>query len=131
MSDEQLTASFNLSEFLTSPGAAYYYQTLPINIQHQVFTNISNLAHRLQAVRDILACPITITSGLRTKEHNAVLHGAVSDSTHLDGRGADWVISEEYINKARVLLNNWSGGYHWYPEDRHFHTDTRDGKFRW
>lgn len=83
------------------------------------------LVHRLQVVRDIMGLPIKINSGCRCSKHNKEV-GGESVSFHLAGMAADWrfkYYDEELYFRMSVLLADWSGGFHYYPERRFFHCD--------
>jgi len=84
------------------------------------------LVHRLQVVRDIFGLPIIINSGCRCKEYNKKVGGA-SLSVHLIGEAADWCFNCPYDEKlyfyTSVQLNDWSGGFHYYREQKFFHVD--------
>lgn len=128
---EQLTANFTLPEFLKSPGAQAYFNNAPMAEKQRIYDNISLLAQRLQILRDELGCPFVITSGLRTPARNAELPRAAKESTHLTGLGADFVVPGRFIVPLQKLCENWTGGYHYYPEDGHFHLDVRGYRARW
>lgn len=51
----------------------------------------------LQPIRDFAKCPITITSGFRSKDVN-VWVGGVSNSQHLSGCAADCVVAESKMD---------------------------------
>lgn len=91
------------------------------------------LVNRIQVVRDIIRIPITIISGCRCEAHNKAVGGA-SVSYHLISEAADWCFDCPYDEKlyfrVSVLLNNWSGGFHYYREKKFFHTDI-GRKRRW
>jgi uncharacterized protein YcbK (DUF882 family) len=46
------------------------------------------MLHYLQCTRDILKCPIVVTSGYRCLKHNTDVHGH-NESGHMAGRCAD------------------------------------------
>ena len=56
----------------------------------------------LQPLRDILCEPITITSGLRTKENNERV-GGIENSQHLYGEAADFTCDN--LKKAYDILS--------------------------
>ncbi|MFA5458050.1 MAG: D-Ala-D-Ala carboxypeptidase family metallohydrolase [Synergistaceae bacterium] len=78
------------------------------------------IVHRLQVLRDILQVPIIVTSGYRCGRHNREIGGA-PNSMHLKGWAVDWTCSK--IEEAARLCENWSGGFHYYPEEKFIHTD--------
>lgn len=82
------------------------------------------VVHRLQVARDISRIAIKINSGCRCKKHNAD-EGGEPNSFHLlqeDGftKAIDWCFynSENGLLEklCTKLLDNWSGGFHFYPE---------------
>jgi len=78
------------------------------------------LVNRLQLVRDIVGIPIKVNSGCRCISHNTKSGGA-SESYHLLGLASDWCLEGEdgdsLLEKlCTKLINNWSGGFHFYPE---------------
>lgn len=89
------------------------------------------LVHRLQVIRDIIGCPIVITSGCRCTKHNAEVGGKES-SYHLLGEAADWTTKDPKTDErvALHLIPNWSGGFHWYPEKSFIHCDLGNWR-RW
>ena len=74
----QLTKNFNLSEFITDND----------KLTLQQISNLSTLTNELQALRDALNKPITITSGYRSKTKNKAV-GGVKNSKHMQGKAAD------------------------------------------
>jgi len=86
----QLTKNFNLREFeMPETG--------------EVVIN-PKLVWHLQALRDLIAAPITITSGYRTVGHNTIV-GGVTGSQHIDGDAVDVVVDDMY----RELLKQCAG----------------------
>jgi uncharacterized protein YcbK (DUF882 family) len=75
----KLSKNFNLSEFNSKDGTA---------ADQLVIKNLTILAEQLEALRDYLGKPIQVTSGYRSKEHNAKIGGA-KNSTHVNGMAAD------------------------------------------
>lgn len=119
----QITFNFNSGEFSCRCGCGY--------------DSISNcLVHRLQVIRDIIKTPIVIHSGYRCRKHNIAVKGH-SASLHRTGYAADWSVDVEEPQKThlhtmlREMLEEWSGGYHYYPEGDFFHTDIRGVRARW
>ena len=79
----QLTRNFKLNEF--NP------RVLDLTDLHK--ENFKLLAENLQAIRDFVNVPITITSGLRSANHNSNLAGSSKTSQHLFGEACDFVIT--------------------------------------
>lgn len=78
--------------------------------------------------------PITVTSGVRSAEHNKKVGGA-SGSRHLHGDAADIKIGdltvEEMFRLASSVEAFNAGGIGVYPNDGVIHVDTRGQKARW
>jgi uncharacterized protein YcbK (DUF882 family) len=76
------------------------------------------LVSRLQLIRDITGVKIKVNSGCRCVKHNKE-SGGTPDSAHLKGRASDWCFDDgedSLLEKlCTKLLNNWSGGFHFYP----------------
>ena len=62
----------------------------------------SNFLTKLESAREIAGIPFKITSGYRTKEHNAEV-GGVPNSSHLVGVAADIAVSSG--NERYIILN--------------------------
>ena len=76
------------------------------------------MAHRLQVVRDIISCPMTITSGYRTESHNRQVGGHPL-SYHVKGMAADIVVPEMSARELQSILTHWSGGMGCYETFTH------------
>lgn len=89
MIDQQLSASFRLSEFLRSESAMRRgLDNIP---PAAALANLRNvLAPNMQRVRDILQSPVFITSGYRSPAVNALIGGSPR-SQHVQGLAADFV----------------------------------------
>lgn len=122
----QLTPNFNLDEFKSKDGASF---------PAEVVQNLSTLAVQLQALRDEVKKPITITSGYRSKEHNLKIGGAL-DSYHVRGMAADIQVSgmtpkqvydtiEKLIKEGKMM----EGGLGLYKTWVHY--DHRGKRIRW
>lgn len=79
----KLTKNFKLIEF-NSKG---------LNVTPQQAENFLMLAQNLQAIRDFVNVPVTITSGLRSVSSNSNLIGSSKTSQHLYGEACDFVIT--------------------------------------
>lgn len=79
----RLTKNFTRQEFDSKDSSPMPSDILP---------NIQKLANQLQALRDHLKRPITITSAYRSPAHNARVKGA-RNSRHLLGQAADIKVS--------------------------------------
>jgi peptidoglycan hydrolase-like protein with peptidoglycan-binding domain len=93
-----------------------------------------DLAAGLQAVRDKLGVPLTITSGYRCTAHNKAVGGAAA-SKHLYGIAADWRTSDRSVNPVALGIlaaqHFPAVGIYWYGSTAFVHTDTRSGKVTW
>lgn len=92
----------------------------------------TTLTSILQIVRNYFGKAVTITSGYRTKAHNAAVGGA-SNSQHLQGKAADIVVkgvrAATVYNYLNSVLGNW-GGLICYNTEQFVHVDTRSNKYR-
>lgn len=115
----QLTPNFSLNEFLHAGSGT----PAP-----WILDNLTQLANRLQVIRDLLGKPIIITSGYRTPEHNKAV-GGEPNSFHLKGMAADIVVPGMSAKEVQNFLKNWSGGLGSYANFTH--VDIRPTKARW
>jgi uncharacterized protein YcbK (DUF882 family) len=103
-----LTLNFSRKEFTCHCGCGL--DTIDIRI-----------VNRLQVVRDIVGLPISVDCGCRCPKHNKDV-GGEPESFHLPKNGClaiDWTILNEPKILGKVCMNliqNWSGGFHYYPE---------------
>lgn len=114
--DQQLTKNFKYSEFWcygVEPPTVYY-------------PNILALAKELQKIRDIVNRPITITSGWRTKEHNASLPDSSSNSQHLTGKAADCRIQGLEPKFANIYFAKYGNFNGFGIANTYTHVDIRD-----
>ena len=114
-----ITENFNRYEFACKCGCGFD----AIN---------ERLVHRLQVVRDIIGVSIIINSGCRCLKHNENIGGS-KNSYHLFGMAADWefdIIGNMLDFRICMLLKEWSGGFHYYRNERFFHVDIGP-KRRW
>ena len=107
----QLTPNFNANEFLH---AGVSWDNLPSETRD----NITAVAQRLQAIRDIIGLPIQITSGYRTPQHNRKV-GGHPKSYHVKGQAADIVVQGMPASRVQHLLRHWSGGLGSYASFTH------------
>lgn len=97
----------------------------------------TELASKLQTVRDKLGKKIKITSGYRCIRHNSskTVKGSKS-SRHLYGLAADWRTQDRSVNPVALgILAQAAGfggiGIYWHSQGAFVHTDTRGGKSTW
>jgi uncharacterized protein YcbK (DUF882 family) len=122
----KLSTNFSLYEFESADGTA------PNN---DVLKNLTELAKNLEVLRKHLGQPIRVTSGFRSKEHNAKIGGAPA-STHILGMAADIQVAkmkpEEIAKEIELLIANGKmkeGGLGIYRTWIHY--DIRGTKARW
>jgi len=122
----RITQNFRLEEFKSKCG-----RPMP----NTVMIKIIKLAKELQVLRDYLNKPIKITSGYRSKEHNAKIKGA-KNSQHILGTAVDIKVEgltpkqvaetiEDLIEKGLMK----QGGIGIYETWVHY--DIRGTKARW
>lgn len=91
----------------------------------------TELASKLQTIRDKLGKKIKITSGYRCIRHNGskTVKGSKS-SRHLYGLAADWRTQDRSVNPVALgILAQAAGfggiGIYWHSQGAFVHTDTR------
>ena len=83
-----LSPHFTLEEMTASATAAEHgFANLP---DDAALRNLRRLAAVLEGAREVLGCPLAITSGYRSRALNAVTPGASKTSAHCDGRAMDF-----------------------------------------
>lgn len=119
-----LTKNFTKSEFECPCGCG----------QQSVDTE---LAEKLQLIRDKVNRPLKITSGYRCITHNASkkVQGSRT-SKHLYGLAADWRTTNRSINPVALGIVAQAVGFggigiYWHSKGAFVHTDTRNGKATW
>jgi len=122
----KLSANFDLKEFESGDGK---------QPSEEILKNLTELAKNLEVLRSHLKAPIKITSGYRSKEHNAKIGGALN-SYHCLGMAADIQvqgIKPKDVAKAIELLikdgKMKQGGLGIYSTWIHY--DKRGTKARW
>lgn len=122
----KLSTNFSLKEFASADGR---------EPNAEVLKNLTELAKNLEVLRSHLKTPIHITSGYRSKEHNAKIGGALK-SFHVLGMAADIQVKgmkPEQVAKAIELLiadgKMKEGGLGIYRTWIHY--DIRATKARW
>lgn len=111
-----LSSNFTVREFACQDGA----DTVLIDL---------DLVTILQAIRNKLNAPITITSGYRTETHNANVGGA-SGSFHTKGRAADIVVTGKTTAQVAACAETVGAlGILRYITDGFVHVDTRTEKY--
>ena len=122
----KLSTNFDLKEFASADGK---------EPNAEVLKNLTELAKNLEVLRSHLKAPIHVTSGYRSKEHNARIGGALK-SFHVLGMAADIQVKgmkPEQVAKAIELLIKEGkikeGGVGIYRTWIHY--DIRGTKARW
>jgi uncharacterized protein YcbK (DUF882 family) len=122
----KLSTNFSLHEFESADGTAP---------NGDVLKNLTELAKNLEVLRKHLGQPIRVTSGFRSKEHNAKIGGAPA-STHILGMAADIQVAkikpEDVAKAIELLIANGKmkeGGLGIYRTWIHY--DIRGTKARW
>lgn len=122
----KLSTNFSLSEFASADGKAP---------SGEVLKNLTELAKQLEVLRSHIKLPISVTSGFRSKEHNAKIGGALN-SFHVLGMAADIQVKgmtpkqvgeavEKLISEGKMK----EGGLGLYKTWVHY--DHRGTKARW
>ena len=122
----KLSKNFSLAEFNSKDGAV---------ADQLVIKNLTILSEQLEVLREYLGKPIRVTSGYRSKEHNAKIGGA-KNSTHVNGMAADIKVKGlsplEIYNAIEKLIADGKmkqGGLGLYRSWVHY--DFRSVKARW
>ena len=118
--NKQLSQSFHVREFACKDG----FDIIIIDDALVAF---------LQRIRNWAGAPIIITSGYRTKSHNAKIGGA-SNSYHVRGRAADIYVKDrkKTIKQiARYAQAIGVRGVELNEDSNYVHIDTRPKKYFW
>lgn len=117
-----LTANFSRKEFACKCGCG--------------FDSVNPaLVAGLQALRDLVGRPITVTSGCRCPKHNASPKvGGAKNSQHLLGNAADIVISgmtpRQMAAQAEQVAQFQTGAIITYTRNGFIHVDVRGKRYR-
>lgn len=106
---EKLTQNFSREEFTCRCGCGL----MAIN---------PAIVQRLQVIRDIVDLPIHILSGYRCNKHNLEVGGA-KESQHMMGNAIDFRIEDYSMQHLAIMLDKWSGGFHFYQSNNFIHID--------
>ena len=95
----------------------------------------TELAEKLQIIRDKLGKPIKITSGYRCLKHNQAVNGG-TNSRHRYGMAADWRMKDRSLNPVALGILAVEAGFggvgiYWYGNYAFVHADTRNAKATW
>jgi len=95
----------------------------------------TELAEKLQTIRNKIKKSIKITSGYRCLKHNSAVGGS-SGSKHRYGMAADWRTTDRSINPVALGIIAQDVGFggigiYWHSRGAFVHTDTRTGKATW
>lgn len=122
----KLSNNFLLAEFNSKDGSL---------APARVVENLKILSEQLEALRDYLGKPITVTSGYRSPEHNLKIGGALK-SYHVLGMAADIRVrgiepkkvaeAIEFLIKENQMLQGGIGIYKTWV-----HYDFRGRRMRW
>jgi len=122
----KLSTNFSLSEFASADGKAP---------SGEVLKNLTELAKQLEVLRSHIKLPISVTSGFRSKEHNAKIGGALN-SFHVLGMAADIQVKgmtpKQVAEAVEKLISEGKmkeGGLGLYKTWVHY--DHRGTKARW
>ena len=128
LSPEKVTPNFNWGEFMSKDGS-------PIPKEYKA--NILELAKNLEVLRSVVGRPISLTSGLRSPEHNAKV-GGKKNSQHLLGKAADIRIKGLSPTEVHAIIEKLiadgkmaQGGLGLYVDKGFVHYDIRGNKVRW
>lgn len=97
----------------------------------------TELAEKLQTIRDKVGRELKVTSGYRCLIHNASKAvGGSPSSKHCYGMAADWRAMNRSINPVALgILAQAAGfggiGIYWYDGNAFCHADTRNAKATW
>lgn len=97
----------------------------------------TELAEKLQTIRDKVGRELKVTSGYRCLTHNASKSvGGSPSSKHCYGMAADWRTMNRSINPVALgILAQAAGfggiGIYWYDGNAFCHADTRNAKATW
>lgn len=115
-------------------GASHATNKLNTNPPRELWPNMVPLARVMQAIRDRLGAPITLTSVYRSPAYNAAIGGAPA-SLHMQFKAADWVslgkTPPEQAAAALQLRDEgfFKGGVGLY--DGFVHVDVRGTNVEW
>lgn len=117
---------------LTANFARYEFQC-PCGCSTQMVD--TELAEKLQTIRDKLKKPLKITSGYRCLKHNSAAGGS-SGSKHRYGYAADWRTTDRSVNPVALGIIAQAVGFggigiYWHSRGAFCHADTRNAKATW
>ena len=70
----------------------------------KVISNLFSLGLLMQSIREMVDCPIIVTSGYRDRFHNESV-GGVGESQHMKGQACDFVLLDKSLNLKNVADN--------------------------
>lgn len=127
----KLTENFTLEEFTRSATATE--RKIDNTPNAAVVSNLKRLANYLQRIRNCYGKPISISSGYRCKELNAVIPGASKSSQHVSGEAADLQTGSKAENKRLFEIIRKIGGFDQLIDENGFewvHVSYRAGRLR-
>jgi uncharacterized protein YcbK (DUF882 family) len=86
-----------------------------------------DLVFKLDSMRKIIGCPLTVTSGYRTEKYNNKIGGA-RDSTHIKGLAVDLFCNDDKLRFMIIKYALWSLIVRIGIYPRHIHLDIDDSK---
>ena len=93
----QITEHFSLDELTTTNNRKLREQNYQYGLKK--ITQMNILAHFCEQVREIVGCPMKITSGIRCEELNSIVGGSKT-SQHLKGEAIDFIPTKIKIKTA-------------------------------
>ncbi len=124
----KVTEHFTMSEFMCKDGT---------DVPSRYQGNVAALCLSLEYLRGLLASPVIIISGYRTKEYNTKCGGAVK-SQHLTASAADIRVPgytpDDVSQALEGLISSGKipqGGIGVYPSQNFVHYDVRLERARW
>jgi len=98
-----LTLNFTLEEMIFSEYSARH--GIDNTPTQEIEVALANTAHGLERIRELIGCPITVTSGYRCAKLNSAI-GGQPDSQHTKGEAADIKTREHSPRELTQLIAN-------------------------
>lgn len=134
--NEKISKHFYLKEFFVTSasggraGLVRDFKLLPKAIQTKYLINLTNLAKRLDVIREHFDAAVTITSGWRSERVNNLVGGAAG-SYHVKAMAADFNVKGKTPKEVQAWLDmtGFKGGVGY--GSTFTHVDIRPSKARW